>query len=134
MSPRHHQRLIIVSSVGILAILALSAMLYVMSAELNVYITPTEIQGRSFLKSQRIRVGGIVADQSLVYEDKKTLAMVFEVTDQQGGRLKVHYQGVTPSLFKEGKGVIAEGQMDKGQLYATMLLAKHDENYQPPGV
>ena len=105
-----------------------------MSSELNVYMTPTEVKDRPFAKSQRLRIGGVVAERSLYYEDKKNLQMVFDIEDQKGTRLKVHYKGVAPSLFKEGKGVIAEGQMQSGELYASMLLAKHDENYRPPGV
>jgi cytochrome c-type biogenesis protein CcmE len=133
MSRVHHKRLIIILSVGALAIGILGGMLYMMRSELNVYMTPTEIKGRTFVKSQRLRVGGVVAEHSLHYEDKRSLLMVFEIKDQQGTHLKVHYKGVAPSLFKEGKGVIAEGQMQSGELYASMLLAKHDENYKPPG-
>lgn len=133
MSRVHYKRLIIILLAGAVAVVTLAIMMVVLSQEINLYLTPTEIKHRTFAKSQRVRVGGLVVEHSLVYVDKKNLEMLFDIVDQQGTLLRIHYQGLTPTLFKEGKGVIAEGQMQDGQLYAKMLLAKHDENYKPPG-
>lgn len=78
----------------------------------------------------RIRLGGMVEEGSLHRQSPGTL-ITFRVTDGQH-TLSVEYTGITPDLFREGQGVIAEGILSpEGVFQATHLLAKHDENYMP---
>src|SRR5213076_817508 len=81
---------------------------------------------------RRIRIGGLVENQSLVREDGRRVA--FRVTDGKS-ELKVVYDGLLPDLFREGQGVIAEGKLGgDGIFVASSVLAKHDEKYMPPEV
>tara|TARA_Y200000002_G_scaffold206281_1_gene170152 strand:- start:2028 stop:2432 length:405 start_codon:yes stop_codon:yes gene_type:complete len=102
-------------------------------SQLNVYLTPSQAHERELPTEYRARIGGIVEPGSLVYIDKEQLKMSFFITDLQQ-HIQVEFAGVAPSLFKEGKGVIAEGQISNGVLMASRILAKHDENYKPPGI
>ena len=77
----------------------------------------------------RFRLGGLVADGSIVRGQGKTVS--FTVTDT-AGTLPVTYVGILPDLFREGQGVIAEGVLQAGGGFkADTVLAKHDENYMP---
>jgi cytochrome c-type biogenesis protein CcmE len=80
----------------------------------------------------RIRLGGLVKDGSIVRGD--SLRVRFEVTDGNN-QIPVAYQGVLPDLFREGQGVVAEGELDGSGLFnADTILAKHDETYMPKEV
>ena len=96
------------------------------------FYTPSQFQRNEIPTSQAFRLGGMVEKGSLQRE-ANTLTIHFNVTDTHH-TLPVKYTGVLPDLFKEGKGVVAEGRWN-GQLFeAREILAKHDENYMPPGV
>ena len=84
--------------------------------------------------SQIIRVGGLVLNESIKYENNGFIVN-FTITDTKNN-INVNYEGILPDLFREGQGVVAEGKIDKGQklFYAKRVLAKHDENYMPPEV
>jgi cytochrome c-type biogenesis protein CcmE len=126
-----HKRLILIG--GGLATLALAAWLVLSAFQKNLvfFFTPTQIfageapQGRSF------RMGGMVEEGSVKrLPDGVTVAFV--VTDKVQ-RVNVNYRGMLPDLFKEGKGVVAQGKLGSDQLFlADEVLAKHDENYMPP--
>ena len=105
-----------------------------MSSRINVYMTPSELNlSNQQYADRKYRIGGLVKAGSLHWLDKDQLRFEFSIVDD-GGELIVEYSGVAPSLFKEGKGVIAQGALVENRLIASMLLAKHDENYKPPGV
>ena len=113
--------------------LALSVFLILKSLEENVvyFQSPTEIKVLSEIKKKKIRVGGMVKNDSisLVSGDVQ-----FVITDFKN-EINVTYSGAIPNLFMEGKGVVAEGFLkDKNFFLATKILAKHDENYMPPEV
>lgn len=95
------------------------------------FLTPTEIRETGQAKAgQKIRVGGMVQEGSLVKEPG-TLKIRFIVTDGKN-ELAVRYDGMTPDLFREGQGVVAEGPWQPGQDFvATNILAKHSEDYIP---
>ena len=117
----------------ILITLVLSVFLILKSLEKNVvyFQSPTEIKVLSEIKKKKIRVGGMVKNDSisLVSGDVQ-----FVITDFKN-EINVTYSGVIPNLFMEGKGVVAEGFLkDKNFFLATKILAKHDENYMPPEV
>ena len=104
------------------------------SLEENVvyFFSPTEIYNKpSISLNKKIRVGGLVKNGSI---NKKETTINFIITDLKN-EIVVSYNGLVPNLFSEGKGVIAEGQLnDKKYFVADKILAKHDENYMPPEV
>ncbi len=117
----------------ILITLVLSVFLILKSLEENVvyFQTPSEIKILSELKEKKIRVGGMVKKDSILFETKQ---VKFIITDLKN-EINVIYSGVVPNLFEEEKGVVAEGFLkDRNFLLATKILAKHDENYMPPEV
>ena len=117
----------------ILITLVLSVFLILKSLEENVvyFQTPSEIKILSELKKKKIRVGGMVKKESILFETKQ---VKFIITDLKN-EINVVYSGAVPNLFEEGKGVVAEGFLkDRNFLLATKILAKHDENYMPPEV
>ena len=117
----------------ILIILSLSAFLILKSLEENVvyFQSPTEIKALPEIEKNKIRVGGMVKNNSILIESDE---VNFIITDLKN-EINVVYSGVVPNLFSEGKGVVAEGFLkDKNFFLATKILAKHDENYMPPEV
>ena len=117
----------------ILFTLALSVFLILKSLEKNVvyFQSPSEIKILAEIKKKKIRVGGMVKNNSISIKSKE---IKFIITDFKN-EINVVYSGVIPNLFAEGKGVVAEGYLkDKNFFLATKILAKHDENYMPPEV
>ena len=113
--------------------LILSVFLILKSLESNVvyFQSPTEIKSLTEIEKNKIRVGGMVKNQS-IYVEKNEIKFV--ITDLKN-EINVSYSGVVPNLFAEGKGVVAEGYLkDRSFFLATKILAKHDENYMPPEV
>ena len=117
----------------ILITLVLSVFLILKSLEENVvyFQSPTEIKVLSEIKKKKIRVGGMVKNESISLVSGE---VQFVITDFKN-EINVTYSGVIPNLFMEGKGVVAEGFLkDKNFFLASKILAKHDENYMPPEV
>tara|TARA_Y100000739_G_scaffold193133_1_gene173793 strand:+ start:269 stop:691 length:423 start_codon:yes stop_codon:yes gene_type:complete len=117
----------------ILLSLILSVFLILNSLEENVvyFKSPSDIQLLEEIKDKKIRVGGMVKENSIEISSEK---INFIVTDFKN-EINVVYSGVVPNLFSEGKGVVAEGYLkDRSFFEATKILAKHDENYMPPEV
>ena len=117
----------------ILSSLALSIFLVLKSLEENVvfFKSPSDIQLLEEVKNKRIRVGGMVKENSIQVSSNK---INFVITDFKN-EINVSYSGLVPNLFSEGKGVVAEGYLkDKSFFEASKILAKHDENYMPPEV
>ena len=111
----------------------LSVYLVLKSLEENVvyFLSPTEIKNLTVINQKRIRIGGMVKDQSIIIKSDK---INFIVTDFKN-EINVSYSGSVPNLFAEGKGVVAEGYLkDRSYFTAVKILAKHDENYMPPEV
>ena len=118
---------------SILLILVLSVFLILKSLEENViyFQSPSEIKSLPEILKKKIRVGGMVKDNSVSLQATE---LKFVITDFKN-EINVIYSGVIPNLFEEGKGVVAEGFLkDKNFFLATKILAKHDENYMPPEV
>ena len=117
----------------ILLSLSLSVFLVLKSLEENVvyFKSPSEIKLQNESQNKKIRVGGMVKENSIIVSSKK---INFVITDFKN-EINVIYTGTIPNLFSEGKGVVAEGYLkDKSFFEATKILAKHDENYMPPEV
>ena len=109
--------------------LAAGLILYALSDTITFFYTPTDVVEKGVQPGTRFRLGGLVADGSVVRGQGKTVS--FTVTDT-AGTLPVTYVGILPDLFREGQGVIAEGVLDAGGNFkADTVLAKHDENYMP---
>ena len=95
------------------------------------FYTPSQILNGEAPKNRPIRIGGMVEPNS-INRDEHSLAVEFNVVDDKNSLIKVIYSGVVPDLFKEGKGVVAQGKYVDGIFRSTEILAKHDENYMPP--
>ncbi len=116
-----------------IATLILTIFLVLKALEENVvyFLSPTEIKNLNETTTEKIRVGGMVKDQSIKINSDK---INFIITDFKN-EINVTYSGIVPNLFQEGKGVVAEGILrDKNYFKAEKILAKHDENYIPPEV
>jgi len=117
----------------ILASVILTVFLVLQSLKENVvyFQSPSEIKSLIELNKKKIRVGGMVKEQSIFIDSDK---VNFVITDFKN-EINIVYTGAVPNLFAEGKGVVAEGFLkDKNYFTATKILAKHDENYMPPEV
>ena len=117
----------------ILVSVILSVFLILQSLKENViyFQSPSEIKILVEIDKKKIRVGGMVKDQSITIN---TNEVNFIITDFKN-EINVTYSGAVPNLFAEGKGVVAEGFLkDRNYFLATKILAKHDENYMPPEV
>jgi len=111
----------------------LSIFLVLKSLEENViyFQSPTEIRNLNEIDNKKIRIGGMVKDQSILINPDK---ITFVITDFKN-EINVSYSGSVPNLFEEGKGVVVEGFLkDRSFLIADKILAKHDANYMPPEV
>jgi len=95
------------------------------------FYTPSQILNGEAPANRPIRIGGMVEPNS-INRDEHSLAVEFNVIDDKNSLIKVTYNGVVPDLFKEGKGVVAQGKYVDGIFQSTEILAKHDENYMPP--
>ena len=117
----------------LLVSVALSIYLILKSLEENVvyFLSPTEIRNLVEIENKKIRVGGMVKNNSIIIDSEN---VNFIITDFKN-EINVNYSGPVPNLFEEGKGVVAEGYLkDQSFLIAEKILAKHDENYMPPEV
>ena len=117
----------------ILSSVILTVFLVLQSLKENVvyFQSPSEIKSLIELDKKKIRVGGMVKEQSILINSNE---VNFIITDFKN-EINVVYSGAVPNLFAEGKGVVAEGFLkDKNYFLATKILAKHDENYMPPEV
>lgn len=129
MKPKH-QRLVL----ALVAFVALIGAGFIAAAalreEASYFYTPTTLAKAQVEPGKAIRLGGMVQPGSIV-RDADGVSIIFTVQDQDGQQ-KVAYRGITPDLFVEGSGVVADGRMrPDGVFAADSLLAKHDENYVP---
>ena len=118
--------------VGGLAICGAAAMLVMNAFEENLvfFFSPSQVAANEAPQGRAFRIGGFVEEGS-VSRQKDGVTVRFEVTDT-AHKVPVMYKGSLPDLFKEGKGVVAQGKLQNGVFMADQVLAKHDENYMPP--
>jgi len=130
MKPRTQRALWIVAGLALLGVGA-ALVLNAFQSNLVFFFTPTQIAANEAPKDRAFRVGGLVEEGSVVRQ-KDALTVTFRVTDT-AKTIPVTYTGILPDLFKEGKGVVAQGRLTPdGTFKASEVLAKHDENYMPP--
>ena len=130
MKPRHKKLLVIIGGLAVLGV-ATGLVLNAFRNNVVFFFTPTQVAAKEVPVGRSFRVGGLVEKGSLMRE-KDGLTVRFIVTDTVTA-VPVVYSGILPDLFKEGKGVVAQGRMEAGGAFrAEEVLAKHDENYMPP--
>jgi cytochrome c-type biogenesis protein CcmE len=111
--------------------LAVGLVLNALKDNVSLYFTPSQVYNKEAPLDRSFRIGGLVEAGSMKREGDG-LTVHFVITDLKKS-LPVVYKGILPDLFKEGKGVVAEGKMEAdGMMHASEVLAKHDENYMPP--
>ena len=101
-----------------------------LDTNLDFFCTPSEMLLEEIPQNKRIKVGGMVLENSVVRDKTK---IFFTVTDYQGS-VNVEFDGIVPDLFKEGSGVVVLGYLNDKTIFAEEVLAKHDENYMPPSI
>lgn len=112
--------------------LATGLTFYALGQQTSYFYMPADLEKRPVAPGERIRLGGLVADGTVVRDQGTTVS--FSVTDQED-TVQVSYAGILPDLFREGQGVVTEGTFSvDGVFVADSVLAKHDENYMPKEV
>ena len=130
MKPRTKRALWIAAGVAGLGV-ATALVLNAFQSNLVFFFTPSQVASNEAPRDRPFRVGGMVETGSVV-RDKDALTVRFKVTDTARA-IPVVFTGILPDLFKEGKGVVAQGRLAAdGTFKANEVLAKHDENYMPP--
>ena len=130
MKPRTRRALWIVGGLAALGV-ATALVLNAFQSNLVFFFTPSQVAAKEAPQGRAFRIGGLVESGS-VKRIPNSVDVSFVVTDTVQ-RVPVVYSGLLPDLFKEGKGVVAQGSLGPdGTFKATEVLAKHDENYMPP--
>ena len=130
MKARHRRFAWIVAGLAALGV-AVGLVLNAFQSNLVFFYSPSQVLSKEAPVGRPFRIGGMVESGSLNRE-KDSLTVQFVVTDT-AQNVTVRYTGLLPDLFKEGKGVVAQGSLGPdGVFTATEVLAKHDENYMPP--
>ena len=130
MKPRTRRGLAIAAGLATLGV-ASALVLNAFQSNLVFFFSPSQIAANEAPRDRNFRIGGLVEEGSLK-RDGQSLTVNFVVTDM-AQRIPVSYTGMLPDLFKEGKGVVAQGKLGAdGVFRAEQVLAKHDENYMPP--
>ncbi|MEM9631397.1 MAG: cytochrome c maturation protein CcmE [Pseudomonadota bacterium] len=129
---RKQRRLTLIGSAGAVLAVALGLILFALNDQIVFFQSPTDITQSAIPAGQRIRLGGLVEEGSVVRSDNAQVS--FRVTDMANA-VSVTYKGILPDLFREGQGVVTEGIIGPdGVFVADSVLAKHDENYVPKEV
>jgi cytochrome c-type biogenesis protein CcmE len=130
LKPRH-KRLILLA--GALAALGIATVLVLSAFRKNLvfFFTPTQVLSGEAPQGRSLRIGGLV-EAGTLRRQPDGVTVSFVVTDLAHA-VTVSYRGILPDLFKEGKGVVAQGRLGADRVFvADQVLAKHDENYMPP--
>jgi len=132
MKARHKRLTFIV--IGIVGLsIAVTLIFKAFNSNMVFFFSPSDVLAKHAPVGRDFRLGGLVMQGSLKREDDG-LTVHFNVTDNVK-TIPVTYTGILPDLFKEGKGVVAQGKLNDGGIFvASEVLAKHDENYMPPEV
>jgi len=127
MKPR--QKRLAIAGAVLVGVGAIAALVFnAFQSNLVFFYSPTQVMAKEAPVSRTFRLGGLVQGGSVKREG---VEVNFLVTDT-AHTVPVRYKGILPDLFKEGKGVVAQGQLQGDLFVASEVLAKHDENYMPP--
>ncbi|MCD8522036.1 MAG: cytochrome c maturation protein CcmE [Saccharospirillaceae bacterium] len=133
MHPKRKKRLTLILFMVLGVGSAVGLLMYSLSQNINLFMTPTQIATGEAPVGRTIRAGGLVEPGTVVRDDSG-LGVRFVVTDGQS-EVTIAYDGILPDLFREGQGIVAMGKLgEDGVFVASEVLAKHDENYMPPEV
>jgi cytochrome c-type biogenesis protein CcmE len=133
MHPKRKNRLVLILFMVLGLSSAVGLMMYSLSQNIDLFMTPTQIANGEVRPGQTIRAGGLVVEGSVVRSDDG-LNVSFAITDG-AVNVTVEYEGILPDLFREGQGIVAMGKVDSRKvMIASEVLAKHDEEYMPPEV
>jgi cytochrome c-type biogenesis protein CcmE len=133
MHPKRKNRLVLILFVVLGLGAAVGLMMYSLSKNIDLFMTPTQIANGEVRPGQTIRAGGLVVEGSVMRSDDG-LNVSFAITDG-AVNVTVEYEGILPDLFREGQGIVAMGKVDSRKvMIASEVLAKHDEEYMPPEV
>ena len=130
MKARHKRLVLVVAGLAVIG-LATTLILNAFNSNLVFFYTPSQIAAHEAPTNRSFRIGGLV-EQGSLRRQPDGVTVRFVVTDTAKA-VPVSYTGILPDLFKEGKGVVAQGSLAAdGVFHAREVLAKHDENYMPP--
>ena len=133
MKPARKKRLALIGLMVTGIAIGVSFALKSLDENIMFFLTPSEVAQGKAPQGRLFRIGGMVVNGS-VNRPGDGLTVEFDLTDNTSN-LTVRYTGILPDLFREGQGIIANGEMgEDGAFVAQQVLAKHDENYMPPEV
>jgi cytochrome c-type biogenesis protein CcmE len=133
MHPLRKQRLMIVSFIVVFSSVAVGLITYALRENINLFYPPSKIAAGDVPHNTRLRAGGCVKPGSIV-RSQENLDVSFVITDGTAD-VKVNFSGILPDLFAEGEAAVINGIVtEQGEINASEVLAKHDENYIPPEV
>ncbi len=138
MNPRRKKRLGLALALIVGMSLSIGLVLYALNQNIDLFYTPSELvdgkpDGTKPQIGQRLRIGGMVVKDS-VKRDPTSLKVSFQLADI-GPAVTVEFDGILPDLFREGQGIVAQGELiNATTVRASEVLAKHDENYMPPEI
>ena len=130
-SLKKRRRVQVIGIAGACIVAVLTTLWFLPDDSFQFFRSPSEIAQTAPQPHERFRIGGLVADGSLVRGQGEEIS--FAVTDG-GATINVVYTGILPDLFAEGQGMVAQGNYINGRFEAVEILAKHDETYMPKEV
>lgn len=130
MNRKQKNKLAMIMCLVVLLSAAIGLVLYALKQNINLFYTPTQLAALPVNSQQGLRIGGYVKKQS-VHFDAGGKQVSFIIMDPHN-QIEVVFNGVLPSLFREGQGVVVTGKLsDSHHFIASEVLAKHDEKYVP---
>ena len=129
MTPKKKRFYILFSAFSFFCFI-IGTILIVLQDNILFFYTPSEILQKDLKQNEKVRLGGLVEENSVIRNDTK---INFTITDLKK-TIEVTYEGLLPDLFREGQGVIVKGYLQNNIFEATEVFAKHDENYMPPEI
>jgi cytochrome c-type biogenesis protein CcmE len=129
---RKNQRLILLVMAGVAMLGAVLLAMAAMRDQASFFYAPGDVVRRGLPLDRAVRIGGMVR-QGSIQRHPDGVTIDFMVGDDSAATIPVRFTGITPELFRENSGVVAEGRFQAdGRFMATEILARHDENYMPP--
>ena len=133
MKPHRRKKLGIIVFIAVGLSIAVGFAAFALKQNINMFYTPTQVAEGEVAAGQHFRIGGMVKEGTVI-DSQDSLKVEFVTTDFASD-VPIHYEGILPDLFREGQGIVAEGEIDAaGVFQASKVLAKHDENYMSPEV
>ena len=129
MKPKNQRLVLVIAALVALVVVVLLGM-WGLRDKASYFFTPADIAAGKAQQDQAVRLGGMV-ERGSIQRQRDGVTIRFVLTDGKAAT-PVVYRGITPDLFREGSGAVAEGRLQGGTFIADTILAKHDERYMPP--